>query len=93
MDRRDFLAGVSAGGLLAACGGKVMPPLPPGSLTGANDALGHRLRKPDFPAPSETRRTAVAIVGGGIGGLSAACKLARPGCDDLRVRNDEKKSA
>jgi len=83
MDRRDFLAGISAGGLLAACGGKLMPPLPPGSFTGANDVLGHRLRKPDFPAPSETRRTTVAIVGGGIGGLSAAWKLARSGCDDF----------
>jgi len=57
--------------------------LPPGTLSGANDALGHRLRKHDFPAPGETRRTTVAIVGGGIGGLSAAWKLARSGCDDF----------
>jgi monoamine oxidase len=83
MRRRDFLAGMSATGLLAACGSKNAPPLPPGILTGANDALGHRLRKPDFPAPSETRRVTVAIVGGGIGGLSAAWKLARSGCDDF----------
>jgi hypothetical protein len=83
MRRRDFLAGVSATGLLAACGVKALPPLPPGTLSGANDTLGHRLRKPDFPAPTETRRTAVAIVGGGIGGLSAAWKLSRAGCDDF----------
>ncbi|MCF8175286.1 MAG: NAD(P)/FAD-dependent oxidoreductase [Burkholderiaceae bacterium] len=83
MRRRDFLAGVSATGLLAACGGKSAPPLPPGTLSGANDSLGHRLRKPDFPAPNKTRRVAVAIVGGGIGGLSAAWKLARSGVEDF----------
>ncbi len=83
MRRREFLAGVSATGLLAACGSKPAPPLPPGALSGANDVLGHRLRKPDFPAPTETRRTTVAIVGGGIGGLSAAWKLTRSGYDDF----------
>jgi hypothetical protein len=83
MRRRDFLAATSAAAALAACGSKAAPPLPPGTLTGANDALGHRLRKPDFPAPTETLRTTVAIAGGGIGGLSAAWKLARSGCDDF----------
>ncbi|KAF0164304.1 MAG: twin-arginine translocation pathway signal protein [Rhodocyclaceae bacterium] len=83
MRRRDFLVGVSAAGLLTACGSKAAPPLPPGTLSGASEALGHRLRKPDFPAPTETRRTTVAIVGGGIGGLSAAWKLARSGLDDF----------
>ncbi|MCF8199700.1 MAG: FAD-dependent oxidoreductase [Sulfuritalea sp.] len=83
MRRRDFLAGVSATGLLAACGSKAVPPLPPGKLSGANDSLGHRLRTPDFPAPGETRRVTVAIVGGGIGGLSAAWKLARSGVEDF----------
>jgi hypothetical protein len=83
MRRREFLAAASAAATLAACGSKAAPPLPPGTLSGANDALGHRLRKPDFPAPTETRRTTVTIVGGGIGGLSAAWKLARSGCDDF----------
>ena len=83
MRRRDFLAATSAAAALAACGAKAAPPLPPGTLSGANDVLGHRLRKPDFPAPTETRRVAVAIAGGGIGGLSAAWKLARSGCDDF----------
>ena len=83
MRRRDFLAGVSATGLLAACGSKAAPPLPPGTLSGASDTLGHRLRKHEFPAPTETRRTTVAIVGAGIGGLSAAWKLARSGLDDF----------
>lgn len=83
MQRREFLGAASATIALAACGGKALPPLPPGRLSGANDALGHRLRQPDFPAPTETRRTPVAIVGGGIGGLSAAWKLARSGCEDF----------
>jgi hypothetical protein len=83
MRRREFLTAASAAATLAACGSKTAPPLPPGSLSGANDVLGHRLRKPDFPAPTETRRITVAIVGGGIGGLSAAWKLARSGCDDF----------
>jgi len=83
MRRREFLAAASAAATLAACGSKAVPPLPPGVLTGANDTLGHRLRKRDFPAPDETRRTTVAVVGGGIGGLSAAWKLARSGCDDF----------
>jgi monoamine oxidase len=83
MRRRDFLAASSAAAALAACGGKAAPPLPPGVLTGANDTLGHRLRQPDFPPPTETRKLAVAVVGGGIGGLSAAWKLARAGCDDF----------
>ena len=60
MRRRDFLAATSAAAALAACGSKAAPPLPPGTLTGANDVLGHRLRRPDFPAPTETLRTTVA---------------------------------
>ena len=83
MRRREFLTAASAAATLAACGSKAAPPLPPGTLSGANEVLGHRLRKPDFPAPTETRRTTVAIVGGGIGGLSAAWKLAGSGCDDF----------
>jgi glycine/D-amino acid oxidase-like deaminating enzyme len=82
MRRRDFLAASSAAAALAACGGKATPPLPPGTFSGANDTLGHRLRQPDFPPPTETRKLAVAIVGGGVAGLSAAWKLARAGCDD-----------
>jgi hypothetical protein len=81
-----------AAGVLAACGSKATPPLPPGTLSGANDAFGHRLRSRDFPAPSETIRTAVAIVGGGIGGLSAGWKLARSGFSDFTLLELEHES-
>ena len=50
-----------------------------------SSALGHRLREGDFPAPGETRRTDVLIVGGGISGLSAAWQLSRTGLDDFIV--------
>jgi monoamine oxidase len=59
--------------------------LPPGDLLGMNHALGHRLRDGNFPAPSETRKTGVLIVGGGISGLSAAWKLANSAVDDFLV--------
>jgi monoamine oxidase len=92
MQRREFLVGGVAAGVLAACGSKTIPPLPPGTLSGANDAFGHRLRNRNFPAPSETIRTTVAIVGGGIGGLSAGWKLARSGFGDFVLLELEQES-
>ncbi len=47
--------------------------------------LGHRLRDGGFPAPAETRKTAVLIIGGGISGLSAAWRLANAAVDDFLV--------
>ena len=92
MRRRDFLASLAAAGLasgmanLAGCGSPAKPPkppLPPGDLLGPSLELGHRLREPDFPPPSETRRIPVVIVGAGIGGLSAGWKLAKAGFKDF----------
>ncbi|MFZ2853327.1 MAG: twin-arginine translocation pathway signal protein, partial [Rhodocyclaceae bacterium] len=73
MKRREFLASALAAGVtsLAGCGAVAVPPLPPGELYGNALDLGHLLREPDFPPPSETRRVPVAIVGAGIGGLAA----------------------
>ena len=47
--------------------------------------LGHLLREPTLPIPSETRRVPVVIIGGGIGGLSAGWKLAKSGFKDFQI--------
>lgn len=60
-------------------------PMPPGDLLGMDLALGHRLRDGGFPPPQTTARTGIAIVGGGIAGLSAAWQLDRAGFGDYRV--------
>lgn len=82
MNRRRFLASLTALGL-AACGGKPAPPLPPGRLLGPTPELGHGLRQGGFPEPAETLRLPLVIVGGGIGGLAAGWTLAKSGFDDF----------
>ncbi|MER2506463.1 MAG: FAD-dependent oxidoreductase, partial [Azonexus sp.] len=86
--RREFLFTVGAAAL-AGCAPSGKPPLPPGELLGMSHALGHRLRDGGFPAPSETRKTGVVIVGAGISGLAAAWKLAKSGVDDFLVLDAE----
>lgn len=71
-------------------------PLPPGKLLSPNRALGHKLR--DFTGPKgdreellaryETRpvqHVQVAIIGGGVAGLSAAWALHRAGAPQVHV--------
>lgn len=41
-------------------------------IVGPNAELGHRLRNPNFSLPTETTKTDIVIIGGGIAGLSAA---------------------
>lgn len=48
-------------------------------------ALGHRLRDGGFPPPAATRQVGIAIVGGGIAGLSAAWRLDKKGFGDYQV--------
>ena len=84
MNRREFLCS-SAALTLASCSSDVTPPLPPVVVHGDDPGFGHRLRLGGFPPASETRRTAVLIIGGGIAGLSAAWKLLRGGVDDFLV--------
>ena len=78
--RRSVLAG--AGALpLAACGGDRIAT----SLSGADVARGHALRDRRFPEPSSERETQVAVIGGGVAGLTAAWTLAEAGVTDMRL--------
>jgi glycine/D-amino acid oxidase-like deaminating enzyme len=75
-DRRTLIAGAAA--VAAGAGAEAIP----GTLDGTSLARGHRLRRGDFPAPSREERTRVAIIGGGVAGLSAAWTLAEAGVTD-----------
>ncbi|MEO8375092.1 MAG: FAD-dependent oxidoreductase [Sphingomonas bacterium] len=58
----------------------------PGTLDGADFTRGHRLRDgAGFPEPSRTIETNIAILGGGVAGLSAAWTLAEAGVKDFRL--------
>lgn len=84
MKRREFLASCAALAV-TGCGEKPTAKLPPGELSGSDLKSGHRLHLGEFPAPTETRRVPVLIIGGGIGGLSAAWKLERAGLRDFAL--------
>ncbi|MDR1275080.1 MAG: NAD(P)-binding protein [Candidatus Accumulibacter sp.] len=87
MDRRKFLGRLAAGlTTLSACGRSTdssAPPLPPGDFIGTSPDIGHLLRVPGLPPARETQRVPVVVVGAGIGGLSAAWKLAKSGFRDF----------
>lgn len=87
-NRRDFLRSLGAVAL-AGCAPVGQAALPPGEIFGMSQQLGHRLLSGDFPAPAETRKTDVLIVGGGVSGLSAAWKLAQLAVDDFLVLDME----
>ena len=92
MNRRQFLfsfgaAATATGGLYAwrRWNSPKIPPLPAGEIIGVSDAIGHRLQAMDFPEPTETLKTPVVIVGGGIAGLSAGWKLQKAGFADFVI--------
>lgn len=82
MKRRAFLAALPAG-LFASCEFRDGEPRLVGDLGGPDMTLGHALRDSTLPAPTEEKRIGIAIVGAGIGGLSAAWKLAKRGVTDF----------
>ena len=86
MRRRDFLL-ASTAPFLGACELKNGNPvaLPAGDLLGPDLQLGHRLRTNDFPAATKARKVGIAIIGGGIAGLSAAWALTRRGITDWQI--------
>ena len=86
MKRRGFLLTLAAAGVAGrGMGHGAEAAVPPGELLGAAHQIGHLLRQPRLPAPGQTRRVPLLIVGAGIGGLSAAWKLARAGFDDYLI--------
>jgi monoamine oxidase len=80
--RRSMLALPALPAILAACG---EPPAFDGGWLGADPVRGHQLQEAAPPAPSDTRRCSVAIVGGGVAGLAAARALLAAGIDDIRL--------
>jgi glycine/D-amino acid oxidase-like deaminating enzyme len=89
VSRRTVIAGsvtaaaaIGAGAVAWQGRDKVMP----GTLSGADFIRGHRLRDgATFPAPKREVRTGIAILGGGVAGLSAAWALAEAGMSDFRL--------
>jgi hypothetical protein len=87
LNRRRFLLGAAAAAATAALPSclREATPAVQGELLGASFALGHRLRSGDLPPATSERKTTVAIVGGGISGLSAGWKLAKAGVEDFEI--------
>ncbi len=90
VSRRTLMAGSIAGATALGAGaialnggdGDAMP----GTLGGADFTRGHKLRgDTPFPAPTRQVRTRIAIIGGGVAGLSAAWALADAGLRDFRL--------
>lgn len=89
MKRRTFLTGaaaaLSAAALAPLVGKRARPPIG-GALLGPSYRVGHLLANGGaIPAPSAERKTVVAIVGGGVSGLSAGWKLAKSGLADFEI--------
>ncbi len=87
LTRRDLLAAFLGAPFAAMACRERRQTLPPGSLAGASDSVGHRLRSAsrERPAAEAWESHANVIVGGGIAGLSAAWRLAHEGVNDFVV--------
>lgn len=82
--RRRFIFSMAAGLLGTGC--RHSSELPPGEWLGANVERGHRLTQPwEVSSLQKTGTLSVAIVGGGIAGLSAAWRLHKSGLHDFRL--------
>ena len=87
MNRRTFLLGsvgaLAAGAALALSRRRARPIA--GELFGQSFAVGHLLRDGGLPAPTSERKIGVAIIGGGVSGLSAGWKLVKAGFTDFEI--------
>lgn len=89
VSRRILIAGSVAGAAALGAGGlawRQRGTVMPGTLDGADFTRGHMLRDgATWPEPVEETRIGIAILGGGIAGLSAAWTLAEAGYKDFRL--------
>jgi glycine/D-amino acid oxidase-like deaminating enzyme len=85
LSRRELLAAFLGAPFAAATCRRRPPSLPPGTIVGASDSVGHRLRTPITESPREWSSRDVVIVGAGVAGLAAAWRLARDGVRDVVV--------
>src|SRR5258706_7358305 len=89
LSRRDLLRGLAgaagrAGAEAPGCARARRPGLT-GSIVGGAHARGHRVRDGFLPRPESWQEVTVAVLGGGVAGLSGAWALARAGLRDLVV--------
>jgi len=77
---------------MAACRDTASRRFPEGEIVGQSEALGHLIREGrNFEVPADSWRSVkIAIVGGGVAGLSAAWKLKKLGIEDFVVVELEK---
>lgn len=88
LTRRELIAAMlGAPALAAGCSPLRSAPPVSGQLLGQSVSIGHRLREGFRPTPAAGawRDVQVAIVGGGLAGLSAAWRLRQQGLNDFVV--------
>ncbi len=93
ISRRELIATfLGAPFAMAACRENSSRPFPEGGIVGQSAALGHILRENRrFEVPAENwQAVKVAIVGGGVAGLSAAWKLSNENFNDYVLLELEK---
>ncbi len=91
--RRELLtAFLGAPFALSACRSGTTKPFPEGEIIGQNVSLGHVLReKRNFEVPADNWESKdIAIIGGGIAGLTAAWKLKKENRNDFVLLEIEK---
>jgi protoporphyrinogen oxidase len=85
MTRRDLLAAFLGAPFAVAACRRHLPSQFGGTIRGASDLLGHKLREGFRPPPTALTKVGCVIVGAGPSGLSAAWKFTRSHFDDYVV--------
>ncbi len=88
LTRRELILTLLGTPALLSAGCSESPRLPPaGELLGQSWEIGHRMRDGFRPQPNadQWQDVGVAIIGGGVAGLSAAWRLKQQGCEDFVV--------